>query len=210
MKWAALLLPLASCAQLIGIEDPVGDTCSPFDVTTCAVTDTCDVDPTTFLFECRPEGDIGVGVRCDAGGTCAGALSCVDGICHSFCDAQHGCDPGDNESSCLYTLSDTATVCDNNCNVLDGSGCPNPGLQCVADFTNNLTLLCVPDGYFGNKPLGSLCSFLDECDHGLGCDTEGSSTCVPYCDVANPTTCATTCVELGRVHESLDLGLCRP
>jgi hypothetical protein len=211
MRGALLLVPAialsASCAQLLGIEDPVGDACSPFDVSTCAVTDTCDVDPATHLFACRAEGGLGVDERCDGGGLCAGALTCQAGLCRTLCDSQHGCDTGAGESSCLFDLSATATACDSACSILDGLGCPAGDQQCVADDTTNLILLCVPEGYFGNKPLGDHCDFLDECARGAGCDVNGSHTCVPYCDVENPGACG-FCEELGRVHETLDLGLC--
>jgi hypothetical protein len=209
----AALVMLAGCAQILGIDDPRGDRCSPFDVHTCDLSDTCDLDEGTHLLTCRPEGGLAEYAPCggDIGDTCSGALTCYEGVCRHFCDAQHGC--GSNgESSCTNDLPDTTQkVCDDDCDVLQGTGCAG-GLECVANRSaaGTLLALCIPPGYFGDVASGQHCDFFNACFVGLGCDDGpgGDSTCRPLCTVGGGD-CAGTCVELGRLHETLDLGVCR-
>jgi hypothetical protein len=129
---AACFLLLAGCAQIIGISDPVGDACSPFDVSTCSLADTCDVDPSSQLLACRPEGGLAEYALCTGtSDTCAGGMTCTGGVCRQFCDATHGCTRA-GESSCSWTDTATTTVCDDNCDVFAGTGCMG-ALECHPD-----------------------------------------------------------------------------
>jgi hypothetical protein len=205
------------CAQNLGIEDPVGDQCSPFDVETCDLSDTCDVDPTPDdpdhpILTCRPEGDRPAGAICDgAPSSCAGALSCIAGVCRTLCDDEHGCDLTE-ESGCLIDLTATADACDSDCNVLDGTGCSNDAeQQCMAAPVNGFVALCVPTGYFGNAAPGASCTFFEACVPGYGCDLPPNGdpgVCVPLCDVDSPACATGVCNQVGRLHETLALGLC--
>jgi hypothetical protein len=203
----AALLAAAGCAQILGIEDPVGDQCSPFDVSSCEESETCDIWEGEVL-TCRPEGGLPVGAICDgAPDTCGGALSCVNGACRTLCDDQHGC--GSGEFGCAVPISVTTSACDSDCNVLDGTGCLNDvDLMCVAVPVDNFIALCVPNGYFHNLPADSLCTFFEECERGYGCDLNGSGTCVPLCDFDSPACPSGTCTMVGRLHETLSLGVC--
>ena len=133
MKRLAALVMLGGCAQVLGLDDVVpSDQCSPFDVDTCELDETCDVWEAEVL-TCRPEGGLPVNAQCDQGiDTCRGPLSCIDGLCRTICGPERACDPADNESECSHWYNDSMTVCDSDCNVLDGTGCVNDvDQQCV-------------------------------------------------------------------------------
>lgn len=215
MRWLLLaaILSGAGCAQILGISDPTGDACSPFQVMTCDPTDTCDVDPDSELLTCRTEGGLPEYALCEqVGDTCSGALTCLGGVCRAFCDDEHGC-TRTGESSCIWTDGIDATVCDDACNVFDGTGCPG-ALECTVDRDEvNMALIgiCAPHGYFGAHAQGTGCTFLGECAPGLGCDSDigGSDTCLPLCH-SDGADCPGTCAPIGRLHETTALGVCRP
>jgi hypothetical protein len=208
----AAILAQAGCAQILGIDDPRGDACSPFEVSTCAITDTCDVSEETGVLECRPEGGLDAYQPCEtAGDSCSGAKTCLAGLCRRFCDENHGCtQPGD--AACTWFVSPTSRVCDADCNVLDGGGCA-AAQECILDYDTtggDLLALCVPQGYLGSLPQGELCEFLGHCAPGLVCDviTGGDNRCHPLCTVGGAD-CAGTCVSIGQLHQTMDLGVCR-
>lgn len=211
MKHVPLLLLLAGCAQILGISDPHGDACSPFDVNTCSLSDTCDLDADGLL-ACRPEGGLGEYALCDqVGDTCAGGMTCDFGVCRQFCDGTHGC-TRTGEASCSVN-DGSLEHCDDACDVFAGTGCTGT-LECHPDrdeVSNATISMCTPPGYFGDNASGVHCDQLNACAVGLGCDdlAGGSHTCLPLCH-HDGTDCAGTCVEVGRLHETIDLGVCRP
>ena len=205
------LVVLAGCAQILGIEDPAPaeDECSPFDVTTCDVSDTCDLDEGGQFLTCRPEGGAQLGEIClPPDLTCAGGLTCYGNVCRSLCDDSHGCNTG--EFGCIVDLLPETRACDTDCNVLTGD-CATGEQECVPlDMAGGVATLCVMNGYFGDVGEGESCSFLGNCGRGLGCDVNGDGLCHPLCDVNAPACATGTCTHVGLVHESLDLGVCRP
>lgn len=209
---AAVLL-FGGCQLLVGIDDPLGDECSPFDIDTCDLTDTCDIDPDTLLLTCRREGLKQRGELCDGLDDCAGPLSCANGVCRAFCPVFGQDCPDPLEGSCVIQWGLNAQVCDSACQPHLAGTC-GPQTECILTTNDGGTPVstCVPFGYYGDVPVGGDCTFLAECAEGAACDDlEGDGgICTPLCDV-NADDCAvgTTCTaRFDTIHDDLQLGFC--
>ncbi len=205
----ALGVALGGCQLIAGIEDPVGDACSPFDIDTCDITDTCDGDPDVGRLTCRMEGTVPAGGLCFERDDCAGPLSCVDGVCRTFCPVYGEACAGP-EAECLRDWFGL-NVCDSACDVLDNTGC-STDTECVISTNGNGVpiALCVPFGYFGAVAPGDPCTFLSECTPGYACfDPEGNGgTCTPLCTVGELCPDTSQCVELFAPLHGVAIGQC--
>lgn len=170
---------LGGCQLLLGIDDPTGDECSPFDVTTCDLTDTCDLDPDDGQLTCRPEGTVRAGGLCFEVDDCAGPLSCSDGVCRTFCPV-FGQPCEDPEGECLRDWG-SGNVCDSACDVIADTGCLI-GTECRISTNGNgqPIALCVPENYYGAVAEGDGCSFLSECLPRLSCHAT-ANVCTALC-----------------------------
>jgi hypothetical protein len=218
MRAAPLLVLLTGCASLLGIDDPGigGGACEPYaEDQGCEDDQTCDLDPDDGLLECRAIGDGQPLDLCFPGQECASDLSCVDGVCRSMCEDAADCRAG--EVACIQQVGPNLeiTVCDSDCDVLVNGGplCP-VGTECILNLnqTGDPFPTCVPDGWFGDLPLGDDCFFLNACEQGLGCyddDSDGTGSCTELCEeTAKPCPGGRTCVDvLDPVHE-VNVGLC--
>ncbi len=215
MRALAIVAPLllGGCQLLLGIEDPAGDECSPFDVTTCDPTDTCDIDLDNGTLTCRIEGTVQANELCFDQDDCAGPLSCVDGVCHTFCPVYGQACSDTGEGECLKQWS-SETVCDSPCDVIGNTGCV-AGADCFVSF-NDLAVpmaWCLQNGSGGIVAGGEPCTFFSECLPGYACydpDQDSAGTCTPLCIVGEP--CATgTCeaVLSDPIHGQM-IGLCPP
>jgi hypothetical protein len=202
----ALAAALGGCQLLLGIDDPVGDQCSPFDVDSCDPTDTCDRDPDDGRLTCRMEGTVPAGELCFEPDDCAGPLSCVDGVCRTFCPVFGDDCPDPAEGECIKIWG-SSHVCDSACDPIANTGCI-PDAECILSTNDNGApiAVCVPHGYFGAKMSGETCDFLEQCVPGFTCQT---GTCRALCE--NGTTCATgPCVARFDTLHGVQTGVCPP
>jgi hypothetical protein len=215
---AAVLL--GGCQLLIDLDEPVGDQCSPFDVDSCDITETCEYDDEDNggYLACRDPGDRMIGDLCDAFGDCGEGLTCADGICRSFC-SELGSDCADpEEGECLYNFRGQLT-CDSECDVFDITSC---GVGRICELSINEIgrpiSLCLPENYSGIVEYNQRCTYLTECIPGLACydtnpgDDIDEGVCVHMCTGADA--CpdeGTTCedVFLETLHGQ-PVGLCPP
>jgi hypothetical protein len=163
------------------------------------------------------------------GQPCAGLYSCVAGslcvqtststsLCTNYCDADNQCNGG----TCLIQLNDPAnpgqtlqglTLCSDDCNPVNGSGCPvGLGLGCglFQEQTGAMRVFTLCGGT-GNGAQGSTCTTNDNCQAGSACFTLSnmSKQCLKYCNVASPS-CpgASQCQDLMIAYKGTEYGAC--
>ena len=212
MRALLLLAPLlAGCQLLLGIDDPTGDRCSPFDVTTCELDETCDIffTDTAAYLDCRSEGATPVGQICNSADDCAGGLICFGGVCHAFCEVPGvGCASPDGV--CLIDFYGYR-ICDSECNVFDGTGC-EAGLDCMVDTTAPVfTAQCTRrDFHDAQVGVDADCSSGEFCGVGLACVPE-DFVCAYLCTPGGD-----PCTDPDRICDSIDdlhgnaMGFCLP
>lgn len=142
--------------------------------------------------------------------TCALGAMCWDvdpdtntGTCVALCTGSSEAPQcADACERCLVTNEEVLNLCLPLCAPF-GDDCA-PGQVC-AMFGNGFQ--CLPGAGYGGAGVGEVCTATAECDPGLVCTSaaelpacEGPACCTPWCDVANPESCAevpgTACVEL--------------
>jgi len=207
----ALAVLLGGCELVLGIDEPLGHRCVPLSAGQCEQGETCDLAEDGFR-DCREAGIAQAGAICFEPDQCGTNLSCVDGLCRSFCGNDDDCES--SEAECIRQWAGWA-VCDSDCDVLAGTGCPNDEeLECMMslnDFGSPLAL-CVPEGWFGDVGPGGTCTFLSECIETYGCwddDNDDVGICTPLCQVGS--TCPDGVHQCMAVFETLhgtSIGLC--
>jgi hypothetical protein len=203
------VLMLGGCAAILGIEDvPGAGECVPLE-DECDDDETCDV--TLEGTECRSVGAGGPGALCDDSSQCTFDTSCVDGLCRSFCDDMDDC--ASNELECNKQWYGQ-TVCDSDCDVLAGTGCPNDEVQdcmiALNDFGQPIAL-CIPDNWYGVVAPGAECTWLSACGEQYGCyDANGDDVgiCVPLCTVGTQCPDTSDCVAVFDTLHGIAVGLC--
>lgn len=207
---AALLaaaLALGGCQLLLDIEDPVGDECSPFDIDTCDLTDTCDIDPDDGRLTCRMEGTVPAGGLCFEPDDCAGPLSCSNGVCRTFCPVFGEACEDPAEGFCLINWGNSGQICDSECSVVFGD-CTNPDTDCILSTNDSGTPIsvCVPEGYYGNLPRGAACDFLEACEPGNACNADG--ICAELCELGPNCNGGAQCVAAFETLHGVQYGFC--
>ena len=124
---------------------------------------------------CEPDGERGRDAPCTGDAECRAGLRCADGRCAAYCCSDHRSCPIDQfcgqESDVSHCRDGTP------CNLLDGTGCPDPDESC---YLNGPYTDCLPTG-----PLteGEPCSGRpNACGPGLLCVAAPSeAVCRPVC-----------------------------
>lgn len=120
--------------------------------------------------------DCGEGLQCDLGPT---------DYCRAFCYSNADCVAFGPGSKCIWKFmtGGTAYACTLDCNLLDGSGCPD-ATRCApfldsADPSNVGTDCAIGGSQIESQP----CANSDQCASGLLC---AGSSCHRYCDLGAP------------------------
>lgn len=143
--------------------------------------------------ECAELGDSGdacfvgckTGLHCDSSERCAAFLEAGEA-----CDRSDDCEPG---ATCTSGVCKVTVLTGETCDETRACG---EGRRCVSGTCSNAVISCSEDaecfsgetcvGEYASEcrapgGLGARCSYIDECDDGLGCDTTGSSWGVGEC-----------------------------
>lgn len=189
----------------------VGTACDPVCQTGCGCGLRCSV--TSSGTSCAsPLGTKGLGAICQPGSDdCAPGYVCLKevcgtnlGRCFQFCRAGTPCGAGVgcNTAVTLDTGTTSQLVCnlgDSNCNIYDGTGCPDPALKCYVAGTR--AKCDCPSTSGAPLNVGDTCVNYNDCGTGLVCLTVSGATqsqCFRLCQTAADCGGA-TCMSLGSV-----------
>jgi hypothetical protein len=158
---------------------PAGATCSVDPQCGCPSGQKCDIGGTAGA-ACTTAGSGTVGVRCALNTDCAGGLTCVDGVCHSYCASVGAACPG---GLCVQGGSGTQPqdkICTIDCK-LEPDTC-GAGEACIP-ITVGGVLTTADCEAPGTGAYGDSCEYNTECGAGLGCDapTASGTFCLPWC-----------------------------
>jgi hypothetical protein len=188
-------------APLCAAGPAAGDVCSPSCQRGCEGCDRCNVVDAKAT--CTPSGTKKLGEVCNASAdNCAPGFiclleSCGNGLarCYQHCTADGQCTA---PAACTIPIQDskgnntsfkTCDVPEQDCNPVDGSGCPDPALNCYLTNANQRLCDCQTKnvGQGGNNVP---CNLYSECDQGYICiagvNGQPTAHCHVVCDVANP------------------------
>jgi hypothetical protein len=169
-----------------GCTVPTGEACGVDPQCGCAKGQKCDFgggNPAA----CVAAGAGIVGTRCTANTECAAGLTCLGGVCHSYCASLGTSCPGgvclQGESSATQDL-----VCTIACTLAPDS-CAGANACLPIVVANTIVSDCEAPG---TVPRGGSCTANSDCAAGLGCDgTAASSACLQWCQISPaPSACA--------------------
>lgn len=185
----------------------------------CEDTRQCSIDG-TGMRACVPKGTVAVGLACDQDNECAPGAMCVGlqnvSHCLEFCENDAQCAGGGGR--CVITLNNGGvpipgvTMCSENCDSINATGCPTPGTGCTPALDDNMMgfTVCIDAGTAGDL---APCPTNFECAPGFGCiNLGGSPVCLHWCDV-NQGACSvpgTTCGPLNPplIVNGVNYGVC--
>jgi hypothetical protein len=146
--------------------------------------------------------------ECVGAGACRGGQACLtDGSAWSPCDCGDspgtggaGGEPATGTEGGMASMAGAGGASPIGCSPEPPTGCAADEKCAIVDNAEAQTteIACVPDG---NKQQGDACAGRadgsDDCGEGLFCSALGYvAQCQPYCNVADPSACATSCTEL--------------
>ncbi len=214
----AAAIALGGCQVLLGIDDPVGDQCDPFDDGACDPGESCDVVFDTGLLDCRTAGVLTAHEPCEFAEECAGGFTCLRGMCRTICNESFDCNGDAGELECIVDISGIR-VCDSNCDVTGAlsGGCPG-GFECeiLHNYDGDLTPLCTRPDDGDAFALDQECYDLDQCVATLACydengDSDGQQIgrCTELCKVADGGgPCPGECIQLWTPVHGTAVGVC--
>jgi hypothetical protein len=160
----------------------------------CPSDQTCDLNTSGDTLCVGPAGINGEGNLCSNTGSCAVGLSCVWGnACHRFCSAPGA--PCGNDAGLCVQLKDNADaaipnlmLCEVRCQLQDPNACGGGGVGCFPSSAGTGGSDCARAG---NGAVDAPCTYLDDCQAGLGCiGVQGSQAqCRKWCRVGQNGDC---------------------
>jgi hypothetical protein len=158
---------------------PAGATCSVDPQCGCPAGQKCDIGGTAAA-ACTTAGSGTQGARCALNTDCAAGLTCVDGVCHSYCESVGAACPGGLCVQGGNGAQPQDKICTIDCK-LQPDTC-GAGEACLP-ITVGGVLATADCEAPGTGAYGDSCQNNVECGAGLGCDSPtGSGTyCLPWC-----------------------------